>query len=90
VLGGSAPPTGIKNAQKDKNSVLFTRNHLAEFLAVKELLEQRILEAAKRAAQPSAVPQLDVADQLAKMAALWDQGVITEEEFAAQKAELLS
>ena len=30
------------------------------------------------------------ADELAKLASLRDQGVLTEEEFAAQKAELLS
>jgi hypothetical protein len=34
-------------------------------------------------------PQPDVAEQIAKLAALRDQGVITEEEFAAKKAELL-
>ena len=33
---------------------------------------------------------VDVADQLTKLAALRDQGVLTEEEFAAQKARLLA
>jgi hypothetical protein len=38
--------------------------------------------------QPAA-PTVDVADQLTKLAALRDQGVLTDEEFSAQKAKLL-
>lgn len=34
-------------------------------------------------------PQPDVTEQIAKLAALRDQGILTEEEFAAKKAELL-
>jgi hypothetical protein len=34
-------------------------------------------------------PQPDVTEQIAKLAALRDQGVLTEDEFAAKKAELL-
>jgi len=35
-------------------------------------------------------PQVDMLDQLAKLGALRDQGVLTDEEFAAQKAKLLA
>ena len=91
ILGGSASPKGIQLAQKDENSVVFSRNHVAEFMAVKQLVEQRILENANRSSAPvAAAPQIDVADQLAKLAALKDQGILSEEEFAAQKAKLLS
>lgn len=38
---------------------------------------------------PVAAVAVDVADQLRKLAALRDQGILTEEEFAAQKAKLL-
>jgi membrane protease subunit (stomatin/prohibitin family) len=34
-------------------------------------------------------PQVDVVDQLKRFAELRDQGILTEEEFAAQKAKLL-
>ena len=74
VLGGSSPPKGIQLAQKDENSVVFSRNHMAEFTAAKQLVEQRILEAAVR---PAAAPQVEVADQLAKLAALRDQGIMS-------------
>jgi hypothetical protein len=45
--------------------------------------------AAPAAPPPSAEPQLDLADQLRKLADLRDAGVLTEEEFAAQKAKIL-
>jgi hypothetical protein len=38
---------------------------------------------------PPAAPEEDVITQLERLAALKDQGILTEEEFAAQKAKLL-
>lgn len=89
ILGGASPPKGIQLAQKDENSVVFSRNHTADFTAVKQLVEDRILQAGRPAAA-SIAPQIDVADQLAKLAALRDQGILSDEEFAARKAKLLS
>ena len=39
---------------------------------------------------PAAAPAVDVAGQLKSLAELRDQGILTEEEFAAQKSKLLS
>ena len=39
--------------------------------------------------QPPATPEDDVVSQLERLAALKEQGILTEEEFAAQKAKLL-
>ena len=39
---------------------------------------------------PPAAPQADLAAQLRQLAELRDQGILTEEEFAAQKAKLLA
>jgi hypothetical protein len=36
------------------------------------------------------VPQVDVAEQIGKLALLRDQGILTEEEFANKKGELLA
>ncbi len=41
-------------------------------------------------AQPQPAEPVDVIEQLKKFAELRDQGILTEEEFAAQKAKLLS
>ncbi len=41
-------------------------------------------------AKPGDAPTFSVADELTKLADLLDRGLITEEEFAAQKAKLLN
>jgi Short C-terminal domain len=46
-------------------------------------------EATAPAPPPSAGPTPDDIEQLKQLAALRDQGVLTEEEFAAQKAKIL-
>lgn len=38
---------------------------------------------------PAAAPQASMVDQLKELAELKDQGILTEEEFAAQKAKIL-
>jgi hypothetical protein len=43
-----------------------------------------------QAPQAAQAEQVDVVEQLKKFAELRDQGILTEEEFAAQKARLLS
>lgn len=46
-------------------------------------------EAAAEQAVPAAAPQDDLAAQLESLAALKNQGILTEEEFAAKKAQIL-
>jgi len=64
---------------------------------VKTHIDQRIRQAGRRGPEPvthgsapTQSPVIDLADQLARLAALRDSGVLTEEEFAWQKARLLS
>jgi hypothetical protein len=48
-------------------------------------------DAAPAAAAPqAAAPQADMVTQLKELAELKDQGILTDEEFAAQKAKLLA
>jgi len=42
------------------------------------------------AAAPQSAPQFDVVEQLGRLAGLRDQGVLTDEEFASKKGELLA
>jgi hypothetical protein len=78
---------------------LETRVHQIATDSALEILSERLLlqmgTLAERAASvegataSSAVAQLSVADELAKLAHLRDSGILTEDEFAQQKAKLL-
>lgn len=70
-------------AASDENSVIFTKKQEPEFVALRAEIEAAMVA-------PAGVAAPDLADQLAKLAALRDQGVLTDAEFAAKKAELLS
>lgn len=73
-----------QDASKDENAVLFRKSALGDFEAIRDAIRE-----AQAAGPQPVVAAPDLADQLAKLAALRDQGVLTEEEFAAKKAQLL-
>jgi hypothetical protein len=56
---------------------------------ITEARQRRTIERQSQYLQPPAEPQLDLADQLRKLAGLRDEGILSEDEFAAQKAKLL-
>jgi hypothetical protein len=67
---------------QDENALQFDKELSEEFRALRAFIEERMANAAS--------PQSSsVADELAKLAALRDKGVLTEEEFSAQKSKLL-
>lgn len=51
--------------------------------------QQQVAAQAQPAARPTAAPATDVVAQLRGLAELRDQGILTDEEFAAQKAKIL-
>ena len=67
---------------QDENALQFEREFNAEFSALREFVERQM-------AAISASPATSTADELMKLAALRDQGILTEEEFASQKTKLL-
>lgn len=71
------------NAAQDENAVIFTKKQADAFEAIREA----VLAAATAPAAPTSV---DVADQLSKLAALHDAGVLTDDEFSAKKTDLLA
>lgn len=87
ISGGSEKTGGrssrTQEAFTDENSVVFLRKSLAGFEAVRDAVNAAIAADG----QPSATP--DLADQLSKLAALRDQGILTPEEFEAKKADIL-
>lgn len=76
------------DAAKDENSVIVTKKHKDEFLALREAVESAIAQHLYGAPQAAAAP-LSTADELQKLAALHASGALTDEEFAAHKAKLL-
>jgi hypothetical protein len=88
----SALGSATKGARQDENSVTFRRGQQPDFEQVREFVEQAIATRGAGGGQTivhqAAAP--DLADQLTKLAVLRDQGILTDEEFAQQKARLLS
>lgn len=73
---------GLPQATADENSVMFNAKQQSTFEDLKAEIEQRI-------AQPSTSHMVSTADELEKLAALRERGILTEEEFAAKKKQLL-
>lgn len=84
TIPGSTEKSGIVDTQLDENTVTFQWEP-EKWEEAKRFIEKRISESKSQNVSPA----ISVADELAKFAALRDQGVLTEEEFAKKKKELL-
>ena len=80
MVGGVAYHAG-KRAQEGREEDYDRDARIAELEAQ---------QAAPAAPAPAAAPQTDMVEQLQKLAALKDQGILTQAEFDAQKAKLLA
>ena len=80
VVGGAAYHAG-KRVQEGREEDYDRDARIAELEAQ---------QAAPAAPAPAAAPQTDMVEQLQKLAALKDQGILTQAEFDAQKAKLLA
>lgn len=67
---------------QDENALQFDKGSNAQFSTLRDFVE-------KQMASASAPPMASMADELMKLAALRDQGILSDEEFAQQKAKLL-
>lgn len=84
-LGGGVESTkGILDATHDENTVMFKRKHNKLVEEIKAYIEQ----AMSQPLQPTAT--VSVADEIRKLQQLYDDGILTKDEFEAQKARLLS
>ncbi|RXW32873.1 DUF4429 domain-containing protein [Propioniciclava flava] len=68
-------------AANDENSVLFTKAQQDVFVELHDAISEALVAPTGSA--------IDPADQLQKLALLRDQGILSEEEFAAKKADIL-
>jgi hypothetical protein len=84
VVGGVAYHAGKKRSEAEQAD--YERD-----MRLQELEQQQGQQAMQAAPPPApAAPSVDVVEQLQKLAALKDQGILTEEEFAEQKRKLLA
>lgn len=74
-------------AVRDENSVVFTRKQMPAFEKLRAAIEAAI--AAHHTPQAPAPSSGSVADEVAKLGALREQGLLSPEEFEQQKARLL-
>ena len=73
------------DAAKDENAVIFTKKQAAEFEAIRDAIR-----AAQSDTGSTVAAAPDITEQLSKLAALRDHGILTEDEFNSKKAELLA
>lgn len=90
IMGGSSDS---RAGSLDENSMMFNGNDKAEFARLKAEVEKRmaVFRQARLGGPAAAAPAApDFADQIRKMSELRDAGILTEDEFSAKKADLLS
>ena len=83
LKGGSEAKSGLMQSTTDENTVNFHARKNKDFLEAKEKIEARISQSSGSQQSHSG------ADELEKLAELKEKGIITEEEFAAKKKQLL-
>jgi hypothetical protein len=88
LAGANESTRGVVAAMKDENSVGFQKKHQKEFEAVRDFVEGRIASRGSGGAITQ-VSTDSVATQIRDLGKLRDDGLLTEEEFAEQKAKLL-
>ncbi len=87
VLGGNENRGALLSAVSDENTVLFERGKQQEqFSKLRRMVEEAIRES-RNPRQPKT--HSSVGDDLTKLADLRDRGVLSEAEFAEQKARVL-
>ena len=77
---------GITQATADENTVMFKKAQTADFENLRNHIESLI---AKHMNGGNSGGSVDIADELAKLAKLKDQGILSDEEFAKMKAKLI-
>ena len=91
VVEGSEAPPGVSHDRAERHAAIRAEATQAAISGnMAEFVEQlRTQQAAVGGQQSAAAPQADIADQITKLAALHQQGVLTDDEFQAAKAKLL-
>lgn len=86
--GGVESKRGIVDATKDENTVMFNYRHNDLVAKIKKYVENVMQKQRESVQKTSQIPS--VADEIRKLKSLVEAGIITQEEFEAQKEKLLS
>ena len=93
LLGEHKSKEGVSSATADENTMTFRAAQQPAFDSMKTVLETKIAAAkmaVTKATVPKAAPQtISYINELEKLASLRDRGILTEEEFAAKKRQIL-
>lgn len=87
VAGGKESTGGVFAATSDENTVMFKRKVQDRFEQLRDTVERNAERA--RGGGHSSAPSVSPIAELAQLAELHKQGVLTDAEFATQKARLL-
>ena len=87
--GGDESKSGLLDATKDENTVMFKKSQQTEFERLRDKVDRLIASAnAPTQTSKSQKPSSDL-DELEKLARLKEKGIITEEEFNQKKKQIL-
>lgn len=92
ISGGIEGRGGALDAVVDENTVLLTKKAQTAFEQLRDLVEQRAHDArygANSRPSPASSPSASIGEELTRLADLRDRGVLTAEEFSAEKARLM-
>lgn len=84
-IGGAEAKGGIIQGGVDENTVMFVKKEQPDFEKIRNFVQSRI----QNSGVTSASSTSSDADQLEKFANLRDRGILSEEEFQAQKNKIL-
>jgi hypothetical protein len=89
--GGQEHQGRAIDAWFDENTIFFTHDQEGDFDKAKKIIDRRIAElSAVAQAAATSTHQVDIPDQIRKLDELRKAGILSEEEFAQKKAELLA
>lgn len=89
VIAGTA--TAVSGRVQRRQAEKFASRDANIYAEREQAYEQQVAPPPQAAPPPpAAAPQVDVVGQLKELAELKDQGILTEDEFNAQKAKLLN
>jgi len=94
MMGSIDSGGGIMAARNDENSVSFYKKDLADFLAIRDYVESKIVERSKpqviTVQGVASTPAPSKLDQLKQLGELKAAGVLTDEEFESEKAKIMA